>query len=115
MALRLGLVVFLVLALASCAQAGVPTSQPDITGTITHTATGSILVEERPSDTAGSAKASIRFTTATAFWRAISVSAQPATAAELREGQHVMAWFDGPAAMSYPLQATAKAILILER
>ncbi|OLC55063.1 MAG: hypothetical protein AUH85_10130 [Chloroflexi bacterium 13_1_40CM_4_68_4] len=114
MAMRLSLIVALLLALAGCGAAASPTSQPDIVGTITRTATGSILVEESPTDTAGSAKASIRFATTTAFWKVLSGGTQPASAADLKEGQHVQAWFDGPVLMSYPVQATAKAILILE-
>lgn len=93
---------------------GAPTSPPDITGTITHTATGVILVEERPADISGSAKASIRLMPGTTYWKTVGPAPRPASASDLREGLRVQASFDGPVLTSYPVQAAAKAILILE-
>jgi len=73
----------------------------------------SILVEERPADAAGSAKASVRVTGTTSLWKTVDGRQEAALVGDLREGARVQVWFDGPVAMSYPVQGTAKAIVIL--
>ena len=88
-----------------------PTREPDITGTVTRVSDDgtSVLVEERPQDTSGSAKAALRITTQTHIWGA---DGTPAPATDLRVGVVVRAWFDGPVAESYPLQVAAGHIAI---
>lgn len=108
------LLVGLVCVVVACAPGGAPTSPADITGTITRATAGSVLVEERPADTAGSLKAAVRLTSATTVWKVSGGSQHAATRADLREGLRVSVWFDGPVLTSYPVQAGAKAILILE-
>ena len=94
---------------------GAPTGRPDIAGVVTavqRDAAGrvtSVLVEERPGETAGSAKASLRISATTVVRRGDA----PASPNDLRQGQRVQAWFSGPVAESYPVQATAAAIQIL--
>ncbi len=112
MAIRLLLVWSLALALAGCAE-GLPTRAPDIAGTITYAGPGTILVEERPNETAGSAKASVRIADATTVWRATGAGQERASAADLVPGRLVRVWFDGPIAETYPVQATARAIVIV--
>src|SRR6266545_4313289 len=51
------LVALSVVVAAACAPSGPPTREPDITGTVTHVSDDrtSVLVEERPQETSGSA------------------------------------------------------------
>jgi len=91
---------------AACAPSGPPTREPDITGVVTHVSDdrATVLVEERPQETAGSAKASVRITADTRLWTA---DARRASAADIVLGSNVRVWYDGPVATSYPLQAKA--------
>jgi hypothetical protein len=87
----------------------VVTEAPSIRGTITRLAAGRILVEEEPLDSSGSAKASVRLTAST---RVLRASGEALGRQDLRVGQQVSAWFDGPVMQSYPVQATASAVRI---
>jgi uncharacterized protein DUF3221 len=87
----------------------VTTEPPSIRGTITRKASQRILIEEQPLDSSGSGKASVRLTPAT---RVLRSSGEAGRVAELRVGQRVSAWFDGPVQESYPLQATAGVVRI---
>jgi len=109
--MRLLLVLSVVVA-AGCAPSGPPTREADISGTITRVSDdrGTVLVEERPQDTAGSAKASVRITAATHIW---SADGRQASAADLVLGANVRVWYDGPVATSYPLQAKAGDIALV--
>ncbi len=101
--------------IAACTQPmrGVPNTAPSIEGRVTAVSQsgeqiGTIRVEERPEETAGSAKASARITQSTDLWRG-------STRADFRAlavGQWVRVWFTGPVAESYPVQATASTVVI---
>lgn len=110
--MRAVLVLSLVVA-AACAQSGPPTREPDISGLITAVSDdgNTILVEERPQETSGSAKARILITSATRIWR-MGAPAAPATPSDLRVGISVRAWFDGPVETSYPLGAKGADVAI---
>lgn len=82
---------------------------PSIQGTITQKSSDRILIEEEPLDSSGSAKASVQFTPST---RILRPGGEPAAPEDVRKGQRVSAWFDGPVRQSYPVQATAKAVRI---
>lgn len=84
-------------------------SEPYMRGQITHLSEDSILVEENPTDTSGSAKAVARF----ASWtRILSLNGDQLSSSDLREGQLVSIWFSGPVMKSYPVQGTASRIVI---
>ena len=105
--------------LVACGAAGAPDTRPDITGTITRLtpagSVGSILVEERPEQVSGSAKASVRVTEATTIWRTAGTTTARGSFGELAAGLVVRVWFEGPVAESYPVQGAAKTIVILGR
>lgn len=110
--MRVVLVLSLVVA-AACAPSGPPTREPDIVGliTIVSDAGHTILVEERPQETSGSAKARILVTEQTRIWR-LGSPITTATWSDLRVGTGVRAWFDGAVETSYPLGAKGAAIAI---
>lgn len=93
------------------ADEGIPTGAPDITGIITSLFASSIRVEEDPAAEWGSSKADVRLTDST---RVLDRDGTPLSAVQLAVGQTVQAWFTGPVAESYPLQATASAVVILD-
>ena len=107
------LLVLSVVVAAACAPSAPPTREPDIVGVITvvsddgHT----VLVEERPQEMSGSAKARILVSDQTRIWRLGSPIA-PASWSDLRVGVAVRAWFDGPVETSYPVGAKGAAIAI---
>jgi uncharacterized Zn-binding protein involved in type VI secretion len=105
------LVALSVVVAVACAPSGPPTREADITGTITHVTAdhGTALVEERPQETAGSAKASVRITTDTRIW---TTDGRRAPATDLVLGANVRVWFDGAVAESYPAQAKAGDIAV---
>ena len=114
--MRLALLLSLMVA-AACAPTDPPSRSPDITAEITRVTdtTGGvlILVETVPTDPTGSPKASVRVDGATRiFGGGASEAQRNATAAELIAGMEVSVWFDGPAAMSYPVQAKAATIVV---
>lgn len=85
------------------------TTEAAIRGTITHRGADRILIEEEPLDSSGSAKASVRLTSAT---RVLRGGGETGRRDDLTVGQEVSAWFDGPVMESYPVQATASAVRI---
>jgi hypothetical protein len=87
----------------------VTTEAPSIRGTITQAGSDRILIEEEPLDSSGSAKASVRLTGSTRILRG---SGEAARRRDLRVGQQVSAWFEGPVMESYPVQARASAVRI---
>ncbi len=95
-----------------------PSRQADIEGTITAVSrsgdNGTIQVEERPGET-GDAKASITVTSQTGLFRMVDgASPEPITLDDIEEGMQAQAWFTGPVAESYPVQATGEAVLVSE-
>jgi hypothetical protein len=102
----------LLAALAACAPAtrsDVPAGAASFAGRIAAREAGSILLEATSVQPAGSDKAAVRWNAGTHLRHA---SGAPATEADLQVGRHVRAWFDGPVAESYPVQATAGTIVI---
>lgn len=132
--LRTALIATLALVLAvSCSSAYGPTNYKpaddppflperdfDMQGTITQVDPGSggalvrILVEERPSEEAGSMKDFVTVTPDTRIYREQGERLRNADAGDLRKGAVVAAWYDGSVRESYPRQATAVAIVIAE-
>jgi hypothetical protein len=94
----------------------IPTRPNDIRGEITRvgdgTPPGSIVVEENPRETSGSLKASVRLPAAARIVRRQGDAIVPLSADELRVGMTVAAWFTGPVAESYPVQATGEYVVV---
>lgn len=124
--LILATAMFLVVALSSCARteqksdgnstvtngtATIPADAPSIIGVVTSIGPGRTLrIEEKPSDESGSAKAVVRVPEGVAIRDRDSNT--PRTFEDLQQGATVSAWFTGPVAESYPVQATASALVI---
>ena len=91
----------------------VPAEPPFITGTVTsvgRVAEGWVVrVEERPQDVSGSAKGTFRVVGQTDVRRAAGGRVR---AEDLREGQRVRVWVSGPVMESYPVQGSARTIVI---
>ena len=94
-----------------------PSGPSSIRGTITNVSPlaglGTVMVEERPQDQAGSAKASVTLNAASRIYRGRVSASTKASFSDLQKGQLVEVWFDGPVLTSYPEQATASVIVIL--
>jgi hypothetical protein len=113
--MRLLLLLPLVLVLA-CSRGDAPPQPPDITGEITQLTVIdgglSLRVEETPSDTSVGAKAVVR-TDGTTRWSGLaSGETRTGAPAGIHVGTRVQVWFDGPAAMSYPIQAKAALVVV---
>jgi hypothetical protein len=93
---------------ASARAAALPDEPPAIRGLITAIADGRARIEERPEEQWGSAKAVVRLDGTHVVHR----SGSAATVGDLAVGQRVSAWFRGPVAESYPVQATADVVVI---
>ncbi len=92
------------------AAATVPHTSPSITGTVTAIGEGGTLrIEANPEEESGSAKAQVRVREGVAI---LERSGLTRRFEDIREGQTVSAWFTGPVAESYPVQATASVIVI---
>ena len=76
--------------------------------------TGMILVEGTKEKDTQHDKASVRLTKATKVYRWVDGKKKEAKLEDLKKGATVQADFTGPVAESYPVQATAKEVLILE-
>ncbi|HEY6202280.1 MAG TPA: hypothetical protein VI056_04490 [Candidatus Limnocylindria bacterium] len=107
----------LTLLVASACGGGATDRVADIAGIVTsvsgRTDGVSVLVESDPSTPTGGAKASVAVTSGTRITRRAQGGDVAATARELIPGVQVEVWFDGPAAMSYPIQAKALAVVIV--
>jgi hypothetical protein len=103
------------LIMLSCTSAPpAPAGPPSIEGRVTAVTragdrSGSIRVEARPSDSAGSDKAVVRITQGTEILRSDSTGADFNA---LSNGQWVRVWFIGPVRESYPVQADAARVQI---
>lgn len=84
-----------------------------ITGTITDISGSTVLVEADPDETSGSDKSYVRVTPDTRITKQ-SGGDKAARFEDLAVGSMVRARFSGPVAESYPTQATAASIVILD-
>ncbi len=121
--MRLALLLSVVVA-AACAPAAPPSRAADITGKITRvtdTSGGILLLVEaaetsggaKAAETSGGAKAAVRVDGSTRIFGGGTSDAQRnATSGDLVTGMEISVWFDGPAAMSYPVQAKAATIFV---
>lgn len=75
---------------------------------------GVLLVEENPGAPPGAPGYSVSVTRSTAIWKAGGGVYRPAAFAEVTEGRRVALWYTGPVRESYPPQAVAEALVILE-
>ncbi len=113
----------LLLILVSCGTPAetAPTTSPAIRGGINARSAGaagdvvgSILVEGQIEPDTSFDKASVTITSQTRIFEQVGQDRRPATFEALQMGQTVEAWFIGPVAESYPVQATASDIVILK-
>jgi len=74
----------------------------------------SVLVEERPGFSAGGDKSVMRVPREALLYRRVGGTLERIAFDDLRAGQRVEAWFNGPVAASYPTQTTAGVIVVLE-
>jgi hypothetical protein len=74
----------------------------------------SVLVEETPGASAGGDKSVMRVPRDARLYRRVGGALVRIGFDDLRTGQRVEAWFDGPVAESYPTQTTAGVIVVLE-
>ena len=90
--------------------ATLPGAAPSITGTVTAISPGGTLrIEANPTEESGSAKAQVRVPDGVAILERSGIRRR---FEDIRQGQIVSAWFTGPVAESYPVQATASVIAI---
>ena len=96
--------------------ASVPTEAASIIGDITQVEQGEdrlrILVEQIPTRSAGHPIAWIAVNRRTTIVLRAGGALSRGSPAELEVGVRVQAWFTGPVAESYPVQATAGTVLI---
>lgn len=111
------MLIALVLLVASACGGGAANRVADIAGIVTNvsgrTDGVTVLVESDPSTPTSGAKAAVAVTSGTRITRRAQGGDVAATARELTPGVQVEVWFDGPAAMSYPIQAKALAVVIV--
>ena len=117
LALAAGLAIALLSACAGDGDAAPTPDDPDIRGAITSISDGSgdvigsVLIEEGQGTTYD--KAAVRVESDTRILRGAGNATAEVTFADLQVGQTVEAWFTGPVAESYPVQAKASQIVIL--
>jgi hypothetical protein len=75
---------------------------------------GRLLIEGTKEKDTQHDKASVRLTKATKVYKWVDGKKKEAKVEDLKKGATVQADFTGPVAESYPVQATAKEILILD-
>lgn len=86
-----------------------PAGAASITGQVASVQLPSVLVVAQGPQPGGSDRASVRVHAGTRVsWRTGGV----ASAADLRKGQAVRVWFEGPVMESYPIQVAAAAVVI---
>ncbi|PKQ19619.1 MAG: hypothetical protein CVT66_09235 [Actinobacteria bacterium HGW-Actinobacteria-6] len=104
------------LTLAACSPAP-PKEAASISGVITtvtpgYGTLGSILVEGPAGSTSAYDKASVSITASTTLLRKTTDGYEGTSFADLDVGMSVDVWFTGPVAESYPVQATASALVV---
>lgn len=108
-----GLLLGLMVVSVSCAPAAQPLeTEADFTGFITRIQTGQISVESHADKIV--AKYTITITDDTMIFRQDGDSLVSTGFSALANQQWVEVWFSGPVMESWPMQATAKQIVILE-
>jgi len=75
---------------------------------------GSIFVEAGPGAAPGMDRASVGITLKTRIWRKTGGRIREAAVDDLKQGQRVQILISGPVGSSYPVQADADSIVILE-
>lgn len=113
-----GLLLLSLVVACACASSSPPSRPADIGGEITRVVEVSggiqMLVEAIPGDRTGGAKASVTTDGRTAWFAGLPGGrVEPGGLGVARVGARVAVWFDGPAAMSYPVQARAAAVQVL--
>ena len=102
----------------SAAPLTVPQETPDIIGTVESvTESGPnrvVLIRQVPERSAGYPSASVTIRAETQVGRRQGESVASARAGDLRQGTKVHAWFTGPVRESFPVQADARAVLIVD-
>jgi hypothetical protein len=104
--------VIVAVSLAACANGArgpMPDGAASFAGRIESSQAGSLLLVAASVQPAGADRAAVRVHAGT---RLQFASGQAATPADLQVGRNVRAWFDGPVMESYPVQASAGAIVI---
>ncbi|HEV8672201.1 MAG TPA: DUF3221 domain-containing protein [Candidatus Limnocylindria bacterium] len=96
---------------------GAASRAADISGIVTNvsgrTDGVTVLVESDPSTPSTGDKASVAVTSNTRVTRRSGSGEVAATFRDLLPGVRVEVWFDGPVAMSYPVQGKAQAVMIV--
>ena len=72
----------------------------------------SILIEEVPGAASGGDKSMVTMPAGARVLRRTAAGVESAAFADLRAGQRVSAWFDGPVALSYPTRARGLVVVI---
>jgi hypothetical protein len=103
------------LVLAGCSGAvrdgALPPGAPSFVGRVVAVNLPNVLLVADTTQPAGADRASVRTHAGT---HVVYADGRAATPGALRPGQSVRAWFDGPVMESYPVQATAAALVIDE-
>jgi len=114
--MRPTLLVLAVLVTSACS-GGAASRAADISGIVTsvsgRTDGVTVLVESDPSTPTAGDKASVVVTSSTRVTRRSGSGEVAATFRDLRPGLRVEVWFEGPVAMSYPVQGKAQAVVIV--
>ena len=113
----LAVVLLLVSACSDDSEAEPNVTNPDIRGAISSRSDGdgptfSILIEGTIDADTTYDKASVRIDEDTAIYRHEGDDLVEAAASDLTSGTTVEAWFEGPVAESYPVQAYARQVVI---
>lgn len=85
-----------------------------ITGTVTDIGESEVLIEEDPNERFGSDKSYVRITPNTRIRKESGGKNAAARFEDLAVGGRVEARFSGPVAESYPTQATAASVVVLD-
>jgi hypothetical protein len=100
------------------ARSGIPARAADISGTLTSVTPSSgdmlsrVRIEEKPDQPSGDNKALVRVTARTRILKRVGSAVRRAAVADLRAGARVDAWFTGPVAESYPVQAEGAVLVV---
>ena len=102
-------------------QVVLPAEEPGIVGSITNVGMvdgpanvrGLIRIEQNPAEET-SPKDEVKITDSTRLISQKGQDLHTAAFADLKVGQQVKAWYDGPVAESFPRQATARVVLLLD-